>query len=71
MGYFDNFNDGLLNKYQKDLKNKKIIGMLFYLCIDGVSIFIQFHYRLILHLQIWTVCWNRRCPIPINILDYV
>jgi hypothetical protein len=32
MGYFDNLDNGFLNKYQKDLKNrKKFIDMLFYL----------------------------------------
>jgi hypothetical protein len=32
MGYFDNLDNGLLSKYQKNLKNrKKIIDIFFYL----------------------------------------
>jgi hypothetical protein len=32
MNYFDNLDDGPLNKYKKNLKNeKKFINMLFYL----------------------------------------
>jgi hypothetical protein len=38
MGYFDNFDNGHLNKYQKFIENKKI-DMLFYL-IDNVLNFI-------------------------------
>jgi hypothetical protein len=46
MGYFDNFDNGSLNKYKKNLKNeKKIIDMFFYLWIEGHSNFMQFHYR--------------------------
>jgi hypothetical protein len=30
-GYFDKLDNGLLNKYQKILKNKKFIDMFFYL----------------------------------------
>jgi hypothetical protein len=50
MGYFDNFDNESLNKYKKNLKNrKKFIDMFFYLWIDGNSNFMQFHYRLIVH----------------------
>jgi hypothetical protein len=36
MGYFDNLDNELLNKYKKILKiEKKIIDMFFYLYIDG------------------------------------
>jgi hypothetical protein len=32
MGYFDNFDNELLNKYKKNLKNrKKFIDMFFYI----------------------------------------
>jgi hypothetical protein len=33
MGYFDNFDNGSLNKYEKNLKNrkKKLLDMFFYL----------------------------------------
>jgi hypothetical protein len=38
MSYFNNFNNESLNKYKKDLKNKKnIIDVFFYLWIDGHS----------------------------------
>jgi hypothetical protein len=50
MGYFDNLDNGSLNKYKKNLKNgKKFIDVFFYLWIDGHSNFMQFHYRLIVH----------------------
>jgi hypothetical protein len=50
MSYFDNLDNGPLNKYKKILKmEKKFIDVLFYLWIDGHSNFIQFHYRLIVH----------------------
>jgi hypothetical protein len=51
MGYFDNLDNGPLNKYKKNLKNKKkkFIDMFFYLWIDCHSNFMQFHYRLIVH----------------------
>jgi hypothetical protein len=50
MGYFDNHDNGLLNKYKKKFKNRKIfIDMLLYLMIDSVLNFMQFHYRLIVH----------------------
>jgi hypothetical protein len=45
MGYFDNLDNGPLNKYKKKLKiEKKIIDVFFYLYIDVHSNFIQFHY---------------------------
>jgi hypothetical protein len=47
MSYFDNLDNGPLNKYKINLKNeKKFIDVLFYLYIDGHSNFMQFHYRL-------------------------
>jgi hypothetical protein len=51
MIYFDNFDNGPLNKYKKNLKNgkKKLIDVSFYLYIDGHSNFMEFHYRLIVH----------------------
>jgi hypothetical protein len=50
MGYFDNLDNGPLNKYKKkNLKMNFFIDVLFYLWIDGHSNFIQFHYRLIVH----------------------
>jgi hypothetical protein len=39
MGYFDNLDNGFLNKYQKNLKNRKKF------MIDSVSNFLQFHYH--------------------------
>jgi hypothetical protein len=58
MGYFDNFDNGPLNKYKKNLKNrKKIIDMFFYLWINGHSNFMQFHYSLIDH-QIFYAIYN-------------
>jgi hypothetical protein len=51
MGYFDNFDNELLKKYErKNLKlEKKIIDMFFYLWIDRVSKFMQFYYSLIVY----------------------
>jgi hypothetical protein len=50
MGYFIKLDNGLLNKYKKNLKNEKqYINVFFYLWIDGNSNFIQFYYRLIVH----------------------
>jgi hypothetical protein len=50
MVYFDNLDNGSLNKYKQILKmKKKIIYALFYLYIHGYSNFMQFHYRLIVH----------------------
>jgi hypothetical protein len=47
-----------LNKFKKILKNrKKFIDMFFYLWIDGISNFMQFHYRLIVHQR--PLNWNR------------
>jgi hypothetical protein len=41
MGYFDNFDNGYLNKYKKNLKNDFFfIDVLFSLWIDGYSKFI-------------------------------
>jgi hypothetical protein len=47
MGYFDNLNNGPLNKYKKIKNRKKFIDVFFYLWIDGHSNFMQFHYRLV------------------------
>jgi hypothetical protein len=60
MGYFDNLDNGFSNKYEKNLKNKKIL----WICsstyrIDGDSIFMQFHHHLILHQgpsKFYTIC---------------
>jgi hypothetical protein len=49
MIYFDNFDNGSLNKYKKILKIIFFIDVFFYLWIDDYSNFIQFHYRLIVH----------------------
>jgi hypothetical protein len=41
MGYFDNLDNGPLNKYKKKLKNGKIfIDVFFFLWIEGHSNFI-------------------------------
>jgi hypothetical protein len=42
MGYFDNLDNGLLNKYKIILKIEKNIDMLFYLWIDVHSISLSF-----------------------------
>jgi hypothetical protein len=40
MSYFDNLENGSLNKYKKSFKNKKkFIDVFFYLWIDGHSNF--------------------------------
>jgi hypothetical protein len=50
MDYFDNFDNGPLNKYKTNLKNKKkIIDVFFYLWISSHSNFMQFNYCLIVH----------------------
>jgi hypothetical protein len=50
MGYFDNLDNGPLNKYKQNLKNGKIfMDLFFYLWIEGHSNFMQFHYRVIVY----------------------
>jgi hypothetical protein len=49
MSYFDNLDNGVLNKFKKILKmNFFFIDVLFYL-IDTHLNFMQFYYRLIVH----------------------
>jgi hypothetical protein len=48
MSYFDNFENELLNKFKKILKNeKKIIDIFLYLQIDSVSNFMKFHQKIV------------------------
>jgi hypothetical protein len=50
MVYFDNLDNESLNEYKQMKKmNFFFIDVLFYLCIEVHSNFMQFHYRLIVH----------------------
>jgi hypothetical protein len=68
MGYLDNLDNGPLNKYKRDFKNrKKFIDVLFYLWIEGHSNFIKFYYRLIVHQRLLN--WNR-CKLYKNLMVF-
>jgi hypothetical protein len=53
MGYFDNLDNGPLNKYKRNLKNeKKFIDVFFNISIDCHLNLIQFYYCLIVHQRL-------------------
>jgi hypothetical protein len=67
MVYFDNLDNGHLNKYKKNKNGKKFIDVFFYVYIDGHSNFIQINYHLIVHQK--QLNWNH-CKLHKNLMAF-